>query len=74
MIKCENCGNSGELADMRIDHILPRSHPDYNALSNLRRVHLECNKPLTWWQKLNRWLGRLRWRLQMFADKLRQSK
>lgn len=74
MIKCDNCGKMGDLADMHIDHILPRDHPDYNALSNLRRVHQRCNPKLTWQQRFNRWLGRIKWRLIMWIDKIRAGK
>lgn len=70
MRKCDNCGVKANIADLHIDHILPRSHKDYNALENLRAVHSRCNKKPSLWRRIMRRIGYWRYKLVMWLDRI----
>jgi len=61
MTKCTICKRYSPADEMIIDHILPRSHPDFNEINNVRLMHRLCLKRLSnryWrlWYRFLDWL------------------
>lgn len=55
MANCDNCKDEAPAQELVIDHVLPRSHRDFNQDENLRMVHRVCHR------RQSKWYWRLLW-------------